>query len=243
MTTNTPTTTTVIPMITDATRGSLGPLAFAAVALYACAPGSPPEPAQQTESWSVTAWGELYEVFPEAEVLAAGKAATAHTHVTVLDGFEPLAEGTVEIALRGGEGESAFRAVEPVRPGIFAVELRPEAPGEYELLFRVASAHGDEELRGGKVRVGTPEAPGAVVVAPAPRGATDGGEPLPFLKEEQWRTEFATAWVRTGTFVPGGRRMGAGASRGRRRRRPHGADRRGAATRALALPRPAGGEG
>lgn len=191
-------TSTMTPMTTDACRR---PLAAAALALVACAPGPPPETEPQAESWSVTAWGEVYEIFPEVDALAAGRPATAHTHVTVLDGFEPLTEGTVEIVFSGGDGESVFRAAEPVRPGIFAVELAPETPGEFELFFRVASAHGDEEIRGGKVRVGTSEAPAGVTVAPAPRGATDGGEPLPFLKEEQWRADFATAWVRRGRLA------------------------------------------
>ncbi|HEX6201702.1 MAG TPA: efflux RND transporter periplasmic adaptor subunit, partial [Thermoanaerobaculia bacterium] len=34
----------------------------------------------------------------------------------------------------------------------------------------------------------------------APRGAGGGGEPMPFLKEQQWRTAFATAWVREGAM-------------------------------------------
>jgi cobalt-zinc-cadmium efflux system membrane fusion protein len=166
-----------------------------AVGLQGCAGDNQPEVHEEEETWAVTAWGELYELFPEVDVLVAGETATAHTHVTVLDGFQPLLEGRVEIVLRQGESEMVFTSVEPVRPGIFNVEVRPEAAGEFELAFRIASAAGKEEIPGGRVRVGSSEEPGGLIAAAEPTAAGDGGEPLPFLKEEQWRTEFATVWV------------------------------------------------
>jgi RND family efflux transporter MFP subunit len=160
------------------------------------------EPPPHAESWSVTAWGELYEVFPEVDALAAGAAAAAHTHVTVLEGFAPLQDGAVEIVLRDERGEQTFRADAPTRPGIFTVTLVPESAGGYDLAFRIRSAAGSEEIRGGRVRVGPAGAPGGSVRAPTPRGATGGGEPVPFLKEQQWRADFATAWVRSGSLPP-----------------------------------------
>jgi len=179
---------------------ALAAAAVLAVAAGGCGGGPPPAESGDAESWSVTAWGERFEVFPEVDPLIAGEASAAHTHVTVLDGFAPLVEGRVEIVLRGEGGEHPFGATEPVRPGIFNVELRPPAAGDYELTFRIASPAGEEEIRGGRVRVGIAESPGGLLVGPAPKGATDAGEPVPFLKEEQWRSGFATAWVRGGSL-------------------------------------------
>lgn len=153
-------------------------------------------PASGPESWSVTGWGERFEVFPEVGPLVAGEPTVAHTHVTRLDGFAPLTEGGVEIVLRAAGEEQVFAADRPVRPGIFAVEIRPETAGEFDVAFRIRDAGGAEEVRGGRVEVGVAGEPGGLLVAPAPRGGTDGGEPLTFLKEEQWRTDFATDWVR-----------------------------------------------
>ncbi len=179
-----------------------GALALA-VCLAGC--GSPtaeaPAAAVASESWSVTAWGPQFEVFPEVEPLVAGETATAHTHVTRLDGFTPLQDGAVEIVLSGSAGDQVFAADRPVRPGIFAVEIEPESAGEFELSFRIRGREGAEQVRGGKVRVGTAQRPGGLVVAPAPKGATDSGEPLAFLKEEQWRSDFATTWVRSGRLA------------------------------------------
>lgn len=158
-------------------------------------------------SWSVTAWGSRYEVFPEVGPLTAGETVVAHTHVTVLDGFTPLEQGRVEIVLVGASGEQVFGADQPVRPGIFNVEIRPESAGEADVLFRISApslgeAGGAEEIRGGRVRIGSGGQAGAQLVAPAPKGAA-GGEPLAFLKEEQWRSDFATEWVRSGELARG----------------------------------------
>jgi RND family efflux transporter MFP subunit len=182
----------------------IGLAAAVAVILASCGERAHEE-AAEPESWSVTAWGERYELFPEVDPLVAGEASPAHTHVTVLDGFTPLTEGRVEIVLRGADGEQVFNATAAVRPGIFNIDVAPASAGEYELLFRVDSAAGPEEIRGGVVRVGSREAPGGVERAPAPRGATAAGEPVPFLKEQQWRTTFATDWVRRGTLPEGAR--------------------------------------
>lgn len=163
------------------------------------------EPLAEAESWQVTSWGERYELFPEVDPLVAGSAAAAHTHVTVLDGFRPLTEGRVEIVLRNASGEQVFDATTAVRPGIFNIDVAPASAGEYELAFRVTSEAGTEEIRGGVVRVGAASDPGGVVRAPAPRGASEASEPVPFLKEQQWRTPFATDWVRRGSLPEGAR--------------------------------------
>jgi membrane fusion protein, heavy metal efflux system len=154
--------------------------------------------AHEEASWSVTAWGTRFEVFPEVGALVAGQTAVAHTHVTRLEDFSPLAEGEVDIVLIGPSGEQVFGATEPVRPGIYSIELTPPAVGEFDLAFRIRTATGNEEIRGGRVRVGDAANPGGVVRAPAPRGATGGATPIDFLKEQQWRSDFGTDWVRSG---------------------------------------------
>lgn len=157
--------------------------------------------ADAAANWSVTAWGTRFEVFPEVGSLVAGQTAVAHTHVTRLEDFSPLVEGEVDIVLISPSGEQVFGATEPVRPGIYAIELTPPAQGEFDLAFRIRTAAGNEEIRGGRVRVGDTANPGGVVRAPAPRGATGGGTPMDFLKEQQWRSDFGTDWVRSGRLA------------------------------------------
>jgi RND family efflux transporter MFP subunit len=164
----------------------------------------------EEESWAVTAWGDEFEIFAETGLLAVGSTSVAFTHVTLLDDFSPLIEGTVSVVLRGASGaERVFSIDEMTRPGIFSVPVTPEAAGEFDLAFRVETAGPSpvaEEILAGRVRVGEASAGGGLVEAPpvsaeAEAAATSGaGAEISFLKEQQWRTEFATAWLAEGTL-------------------------------------------
>jgi RND family efflux transporter MFP subunit len=156
------------------------------------------------ESWAVTAWGEHFELFPEIDALVAGKTATAHVHVTILDGFLPATEGSVAIILKGeGGAEERFSSTAVVRPGIFNVEITPATPGERELTFEIETGRTAETIPGGQVRVGTADDPGGLVEEPHALPPVDDGEGQGFLKEQQWRTSFATEWAAMGSMRPG----------------------------------------
>jgi len=150
------------------------------------------------EGWSVTAWGERYEVFAETGPLVAGANATSNAHVTVLAGFAPLKGGAVTLVLRGPGGvEEVFRQERPKRDGIYPIEVKPRAEGTFDLVFRIESAAGPEDLAAGRVRIGSAASPGGRVA----QDGSDAPEGVSFLKEQQWRTEFATAWVREGALA------------------------------------------
>ncbi len=150
------------------------------------------------EGWSVTAWGERYEVFAETGPLVAGANATSNAHVTVLSGFAPLKEGAVSLVLRGSAGaEEVFRQERSKRDGIYPIEVKPSAEGTFDLVFRIESLAGPEDLAAGRVRIGSAASPGGRVA----QGGSDAPEGVSFLKEQQWRTEFATAWVREGMLA------------------------------------------
>jgi membrane fusion protein, heavy metal efflux system len=155
-------------------------------------------PAAEDEDWSVTAWGERYEVFAETGPLVAGTAVTSNAHVTILAGFAPLKEGTVTLVLRGAGGaEDSFRQDRPKRDGIYPIEVKPRTEGTFDLFFRIRSTAGSEDVAAGSVRVGSPSVPGGSVSVES----ESAGEALSFLKEQQWKTQFETAWVREGALA------------------------------------------
>jgi hypothetical protein len=114
-------------------------LAFAA--LTACAAGHDADLSHDTveaETWAVTAWGEHFELFPEIDALVVNETADSHVHVTILDGFKAAPGGTVTVILSGAGGvEERFSSSAAVRPGIFKVDIQPNAPGERKLHFEV----------------------------------------------------------------------------------------------------------
>src|SRR3990172_6689015 len=155
--------------------------------------------AAREEVWSVTAWGQRYEVFAETGPLVVGGRTTSNVHVTVLDGFAPLKEGAVAMVLRGEGPEQSFRQEKAKRDGIFPVEIEPRGEGTFDLVFLIDGPKGSEEIPAGRIRVGSADSPGAGEIS----GEVATTDTVPFLKEQQWRTEFATAWVSEGTLHDG----------------------------------------
>jgi len=150
-------------------------------------------------TWAVTAWGELFEIFAEVDVLVARAVATSHTHVTVLSDFSPLREGVVSAVLRSSDGsEESFRQDSALRDGIFPIEITPHQEGLFDLSFKVETSTLQEEIPAGQVRVGPPDDPGGLVEPAAAPPVPE--EPISFLKEQQWRTKFSTVWTREGAI-------------------------------------------
>ena len=162
----------------------------------------------EDESWAVTVWGDRFEIFAEAAPLTVGQISRSHTHVTDLTDFSPVQTGRVVAVLKAPGGrEAAFTQEEARRGGIFDVEITPAEAGAYDLAFRVETAAGSEEIPAGRVRVAPADAePGGLLDAPMPAG--DGDETVPFPKEQQWRTAFATSWVNAGELADSVRGFG-----------------------------------
>ena len=177
-------------------------LSVAALFLVACVSSPAADEHDHVhETWSVTALGERFEVFPEIDALAEGHTAMVHTHVTRLDDFSPLAQGTVEIVLVDGSGEQVFRADQPVAPGIFDIEVTARRAGEADLLFRIDDGAGIEEISAGPIRVGTADHAEDLLRAPSLPAGSDRGGPVAFLKEQQWQGGFETVWVKEGRLA------------------------------------------
>lgn len=149
---------------------------------------------EASEPFAVTAWGARYEVFAETEPLVAGGTSSSGVHVTVLDGFQPLLEGAVTVIV----GSERFTATKAVRPGIFRVPVAPSAEGVSALSFEIVSAAGTETIAGPRVRVGSKRRPGGLVEK---AGAADAAEATSFLKEQQWKTPFATTAAAEATLA------------------------------------------
>lgn len=159
---------------------------------------------EEDTAWSVTAWSEHYELFAETDGLVAGVETPSHAHFTYLPDFSALNQGTVTGILRSADGgEERFVAAAPLRAGIFNVPFKPTRPGAFTLSFLVENELAREEIEAGRVAVGTAEEPGGALEAPpsAPAGGSSGGEEVSFLKEQQWRTPFATVWASQGELA------------------------------------------
>lgn len=136
-----------------------------------------------------TLFGPRTELFVEFPALVSGLESPFAAHLTTLHDFKPLAAGEVAVVLSGGGApEERFETEAATVPGIFRPVAVPRAAGERQLAVEVSTPDGVERHELGTVQVA---ASAEAVAAPE-----DGGEAeIVFLKEQQWRIDFATVAV------------------------------------------------
>ncbi len=142
---------------------------------------------------SVTKYQSGVELFMEYPSFVVGQPSPLVAHFTDArspEGFRPLTQGRVTADLRyAGGSEERFVAEKPLRDGIFKPEVKPTKGGEAELVLALESPQVSGTVEVGKVTI-HPTVAAAATAAPKEEG---GERTYPFLKEQQWKTEYATA--------------------------------------------------
>lgn len=145
--------------------------------------------------YAITQVTPATELFVEFPPLVAGQQSTFAAHLTRLDTYKPVTEGTVDVVLSGGGAPTErFRIRAPRAPGIFAPTVVPRATGERRLSLVLAGPGLSATHDLGAVAVFAD----AQAAAAAKRDAAPEGE-IGFLKEQQWTTDFAVAPARNDT--------------------------------------------
>lgn len=137
---------------------------------------------------SATNWTQKTELFMEHPPLVAGETSRFAIHLTRLDNFKAVAKGKVEVQLvKEGSASETFSTDAPSRPGIFGVNVKPSSAASYKLLVRLTSSELSDvhEFKGVAVSA-------SAAVAPHEEGP-ELADLVPFLKEQQWTLDFATA--------------------------------------------------
>jgi RND family efflux transporter MFP subunit len=152
--------------------------------------------APEREALSYTHFTDRTELFVEFDALARDTESAFAAHVTRLSDFKPLAAGTVTAILSGGDApEERFRADAPSVPGIFRPVAKPQHAGQRRLVFDIAFDGAVTRHDLGLVTVFESE---QAAIAAAPKQEEPAGGGIVYLKEQQWKTEFATAPVAEG---------------------------------------------
>ena len=153
------------------------------------------EKAPAREALSFTHFTDRTELFVEFDALAKGAESAFAAHVTRLSDFKPLASGTVTAILReGGAPEERFTSNAPSAPGIFRPVAKPQHAGQRRVVFEIAFDGAVSRHDLGIITVFESE---QAAIAAAPKEEEEGGG-IVYLKEQQWKTEFATAPVTEG---------------------------------------------
>lgn len=138
---------------------------------------------------SVTTWAERTELFMEYPPLIVGREARFAAHVTEMPTFRAVTSGRVTLTVIYPGGAEVSGAVDaPSNPGIFRPVLTPSKVGPCELRFTIASPQVSETFAAGPCEVFADE---AAARAKLGEEAEVPGR-ITFLKEQQWKTDFAT---------------------------------------------------
>ncbi|MBU2652755.1 MAG: efflux RND transporter periplasmic adaptor subunit [Bacteroidetes bacterium] len=148
--------------------------------------------ADEGESRAVTLWTDKMELFMEYPVLTANKPGRFIIHLTILDGFQPVRDGTVKLSFVTPDGHS-HDVVETklLREGIFTptVELRDIGNYEFALVYNGPGVRDSFNISGFAVYASADQVPHSEEVA--------SSEEISFLKEQQWKIPFATTEAET----------------------------------------------
>lgn len=141
---------------------------------------------------AVTHFTDRTELFVEFPSLVVGEESGFAAHLTRLDDFRPVGEGRVTVRLSGGGlPDEAFSVEGPSIPGIFRPVAQPTQAGERSVALILESPGLSATHDLGTYSVySDPDAAAAAQPAEA-----DAGDVIGFLKEQQWKVEFATAAV------------------------------------------------
>ncbi|AKJ05383.1 RND family efflux transporter MFP subunit [Archangium gephyra] len=141
---------------------------------------------------SVTVYQDGLELFMEYPALVVGQPSPLVAHFTDArdpHGFRVVTKGRVTATLRYADGaEERFVADKLLRDGIFKPAVQPTRAGEGTLTLRLEGEQVSGTVEAGKVVV-YPTVAAAVAAAPPEES---GEATVSFLKEQQWKTQYAT---------------------------------------------------
>jgi len=156
---------------------------------------------------SVTHWTDKSELFVEFPALVTGQDSAFAAHLTRTSDFRPIDAGKVTAILSGGPApEERFEIDGPSVPGIFRPVARPVHAGKRKLTIELSSEALEVAHDLGEVTVHTSGAE-AEAAAAGEAGAA-GAEGISFLKEQQWKIDFAMAQVTEQALRPSVRAYG-----------------------------------
>jgi RND family efflux transporter MFP subunit len=154
-------------------------------------PGQPHEQRAELPGQSVTLWTPRTELFMEHQPLIVGQEVSFAAHVTVLTTWKPLTDGAITLTATLADGHTfTGKAERPSSPGIFRPVLKPDRAGKCQLAMRIDGTHQDS----------FPVGPCEVFATPAVARKALGTEAeapgrVTYLKEQAWKTDFASAPV------------------------------------------------
>jgi cobalt-zinc-cadmium efflux system membrane fusion protein len=145
---------------------------------------------QDVATVAVTQWTDKMEIFMEYETAVVGEEIKFIIHLTTVTDFQPVRAGKVILTFKQPNGpDISIEKNEILREGIFTPTLTFKTPGDYDFNLQYQGPNTTESFSIGKFRV-------YPSFDDIPAGKDEAaGEEITFLKEQQWKIDFATEKV------------------------------------------------
>jgi len=169
------------------------------VSLAACSnkPHATEKEEPQEEKLFITVYNSEFELFAEADPFVAGRQSNMLVHITRLENFKPLGEGSITISFLQEDGKTVSGSVKPVHDGIYRISLQPSAAGAGKLQFNIHTSGGVSQLIVSGITVYDNEADAQKEVEAKTLAASNT---VVFTKEQSWKIDFATEEVKMKPF-------------------------------------------
>ncbi len=137
-------------------------------------------------------YNQDYELFAEADPFVLDQSSAILAHLTFLDNFQPLNNGSITLRLIVGSKGIRQPIDEPVRSGIYSFSMVPVASGNGKLIFDIKNAKGESKIIVEDIYV-YKDAHDAIYEAEEQLLSDPNG--IVFTKEQSWKVDFSTIEV------------------------------------------------
>lgn len=161
-------------------------LSLLALVIFGCSKNEVENKVISPGSNSVTQFNGSTELFMEYPQLVVGTEAKFLIHLNDLTNFKPVTQGTLAIEIVNQSGNELNVSLDkPARAGIFTPVIKFDAPGNYTMTMNLTGAQVSDIIVVKDVTVYSS-------LSDAPK--SDEAKPtlISFLKEQQWKIDFAT---------------------------------------------------
>lgn len=161
-------------------------LVLVSVAIFGCSDKNEENKEHTTSNISVTQFNKSTELFMEYPQLIVGSEAKFLIHLTDLKDFKAVTQGTLAIEFVNQSGNKiTANEDKPARAGIFTPVLKFDASGNYTMTMTLSGAQVSDNIMVKDVIVYSS-------AAEVPKSEENKSSLISFLKEQQWKINFAT---------------------------------------------------
>ncbi|MBI1937676.1 MAG: efflux RND transporter periplasmic adaptor subunit [Ignavibacteriales bacterium] len=161
-------------------------LVLLAVAIFGCSDKNVENKEHTASNISVTQFNSSTEVFMEYPQLIVGTEVKFLIHLTDLKDFKAVTQGTLAIEFVNQSGNKITANEEkPARAGIYTPVIKFNSPGNYTMTMTLSGAQVSDKIVVKDVVVYSS-------ASEAPKNEEEKSSLISFLKEQQWKIDFAT---------------------------------------------------